>query len=214
MQVTFGCENIEKKFTNRLIFRGVNVSLESGSSLAVTGRNGSGKSTLVKILANLLKETSGKMSLKISGKEIQREKYYLHTGFVAPYLNLYDELTAFENLKFFSKLKAESKNSDNEIKELLEKVNLYKRRNDAVKSYSSGMKQRLKYAFAVLSDPELLILDEPRSNLDKEGIKLAYGIAEKQKERGILIIATNDREDTEICSAVLNIEDYKGNNKS
>lgn len=213
MQVTFGCENIEKKFVNRLIFRGVNISLESGSSIAVTGRNGSGKSTLVKILSNLLKETSGKISLNINGREIQREKYYLHTGFVAPYLNLYDELTALENLRFFSGLKMCGKDYDGYINDLLEKVNLYKRRNDAVKSYSSGMKQRLKYAFAVLNNPELLILDEPRSNLDNEGIKLAYEIAEKQKEKGILILATNDREDTELCSSVLNIENYKGNNK-
>lgn len=213
MRVTFGCKNIEKKFVNRLIFRGVDISLESGSSLAVTGRNGSGKSTLVKIFSNLIKETSGKISFSVNAKEVQREKYYCHTGFVAPYLNLYDELTAFENLRFFSKLKSGINKNEDDIKELLEKVNLYKRRNDIVKSYSSGMKQRLKYAFAVINNPELLILDEPRSNLDEEGINLAYGIAEKQKERGILIIATNDREDTELCSSVLNIENFKGNNK-
>lgn len=214
MQAEFGCENIEKKFINRLIFRGVTIYLKTGSSLAVTGRNGSGKSTFVKILANLISETSGRISYSIYGKELLKEKYYLHTGFVAPYLNLYDELTAYENLEFFYKLKVNKGKPVEKVNFLLDRVNLYKRRNDEVKSFSSGMKQRLKYAFAIISKPELLILDEPRSNLDEEGIKLAYGIAEEQKERGILIIATNDKEDTSLCKTIMNIEEFKGKKTS
>ena len=211
MPAEFGCENIEKKFINRLIFRGVNVSLKTGSALAVTGRNGSGKSTLVKIFANLIKETSGKISFLIDGKELQREKFYQHTGFVAPYLNLYDELTAYENLEFFFKLKSNFPNPEEIINPLLEKVNLYKRKNDEVKSFSSGMKQRLKFAFAVINKPELLIFDEPGTNLDDEGMRLAYSIAEEHKDSGILIIATNDREDTALCNIRINIEDFKTN---
>lgn len=212
MLAEFGCENIEKKFINRLIFRNVNFSLKTGSSLAVTGRNGSGKSTLVKILANLIKETSGKLIFRINSEDVKKEKYYKHTGFVAPYLNLYDELTAYENLEFFYKLKVNNGKSEELVNNLLEKVNLYKRRNDQVKSFSSGMKQRLKYAFAIINQPELLILDEPRSNLDSEGVRLAVGIAEEQKERGILIIATNDKIDTELCNSLINIEEFKGKN--
>ncbi len=92
---------------------------------------------------------------------------------------------------------------------LLEKVGLYKRRNDLIRNYSSGMKQRLKLAFAVLNKPQLLLMDEPRTNLDEEGISVVYKIAEEQKERGILILATNESEDTSICKTGLNIEDYK-----
>jgi heme exporter protein A len=209
MPAEFECENIEKKFINRLIFRGVNISLKTGSALAVTGRNGSGKSTLVKIFANLINETSGKISFKIGGKELQREKFYRHTGFVAPYLNLYDELTAYENLEFFFKLKSNFSHPEEIINPLLEKVNLHKRKNDEVKSFSSGMKQRLKFAFAVINKPDLLILDEPGTNLDDEGKRLAYSIAEEHKDIGILIVATNDKEDTALCNIRINIEDFK-----
>lgn len=209
MPAEFGCENIEKKFANRLIFRDVSISLKTGSAFAVTGRNGSGKSTLIKIFANLIKETSGKISFKIDGIELQREKFFQHTGFVSPYLNLYDELTAYENLEFFFKLKSNFSNLKEIINPLLDKVNLYKRRNEAVKSFSSGMKQRLKFVFALMNKPTLLILDEPGTNLDEEGIRFAYGVLEEHKDRGILIIAANDEKDTTLCNVRINIEDFK-----
>jgi len=121
---------------------------------------------------------------------------------------MYDELTGFENLEFFYDLKIRDKN-DEKIKFLLEEVNLYPRRNDFVKNYSSGMKQRLKLAFAILSDPLILLLDEPRTNLDNEGIDIVYKISARQTEKGILIIATNESEDTKLCKELINIEDYK-----
>jgi len=71
------------------------------------------------------------------------------------------------------------------------------------------MRQRLKLAFSVLNNPQLLLMDEPRTNLDEEGISVIYRIAEEQKERGILILATNEAEDTALCSSNLNIEEYK-----
>ncbi|MBN1633364.1 MAG: ABC transporter ATP-binding protein [Ignavibacteria bacterium] len=209
MPAEFGCKNIEKKFINRLIFRDININLKIGSALAVKGRNGSGKSTLLKILANLIKETSGEIYFKIDGKELQREKFYRHMGFVAPYLSLYDELTAYENINFFLKLKNNFSNPEDIINPLLEKVNLYTRRNDAVKHYSSGMKQRLRFAFAVINQPSLLILDEPGTNLDEDGMRLVYGIMEEYKYKGILIIAANDKEDAALCNISINIENYK-----
>jgi heme exporter protein A len=71
------------------------------------------------------------------------------------------------------------------------------------------MKQRLKLAFSILHDPPILLLDEPRSNLDNEGIEVVYKITEKQKNTGILIIATNESEDTKLCESSINIQDYK-----
>ena len=71
------------------------------------------------------------------------------------------------------------------------------------------MKQRLKLAFAILNDPMILLMDEPRTNLDEEGVKVVYDIAEKQKENGILIIATNEHDDTKLCDESINIENYK-----
>jgi ABC-type multidrug transport system ATPase subunit len=131
---------------------------------------------------------------------------------LAPYINLYDELTALENLEFFFDLKCKKNSGISRkeyLKELLNRVNLYQRRNDQVKNFSSGMKQRMKLAFAVINNPPVLIMDEPRTNLDTEGISLVYSTAEEKKKDGILIIATNEPEDTKLCDTKISIEDYK-----
>lgn len=201
--------DIEKKFVTKTIFKKVNLNLKNGSSLALTGRNGSGKSTLIKIIAGLLAATKGKCTLNINGNKTDKEHLYRYTGFVAPYLNLYDELSAYENLEFFTVMKSNGKKADKEyINSLLERVNLYNRRYDFVKDFSSGMKQRLKLAFSIINSPPLLLMDEPRTNLDTYGIDIAYGIIEEQIKQGILILATNEIEDTAMCAQSLNIEEY------
>jgi len=204
------CEGLSKKFINKIIFKNLDLQLSGGDSLAITGRNGTGKSTLIKVISNLIRESSGKVILKIEGKEIPQEKRFKHIGLAAPYLNLYDELNAYENLDFFYRLKNKTgeKSTEEKINSLLERVNLHGRRKDLIKNYSSGMKQRLKMAFSILSEPEILFLDEPRTNLDKDGIEIAYSIAEEQKQRGILIIATNEAEDLHLCERKINIEDF------
>ena len=201
---------IEKKFVNKLIFRDINFTLKNSDSLALTGRNGSGKSTLIKIIAGLLSPTKGICKLSIDDKKTEKEHLYKYIGFIAPYVNLYDELTAFENLEFFSTMKSNGKKADKEyIFSLLDRVNLFNRKNDIVRDFSSGMKQRLKLAFSILNSPPLLLMDEPRTNLDTYGIDIAYGIIEEHKKNGILILATNEKEDTALCTSILNIEHYQ-----
>jgi heme exporter protein A len=99
---------------------------------------------------------------------------------------------------------------DDSILELLKQVGLSDRKDDFVRTYSSGMKQRLKYAFALLHQPPILLLDEPASNLDREGIATVYEIMQRQKQRGVLIIATNDPGDLQLCDQVINIEPSPG----
>lgn len=210
--VNLKCTSLEKSFLNKVIFKNFNLEFKAGDSTAITGRNGSGKSTLLKVLASLIKPNKGKVDIFYNGKEVFPDKVHMHLGMIAPYINLYDELTAYENLDFFFDLKCKpDKFGDKKerIKFLLDKINLYGRRNDEVKNYSSGMKQRVKLAFAIINDPEILLLDEPRTNLDVEGIDLVYKVAEEQKQKGILILATNEPEDTSLCSRIISIEDYK-----
>ncbi|HEY5124003.1 MAG TPA: ABC transporter ATP-binding protein [Ignavibacteria bacterium] len=214
-KIDLTCDNLGKKYEDKIIFRDLSFKLENKSSLVVTGKNGSGKSTLIKILANVIKESRGSYIIRINEKEILRENFFRITGFLSPYLNLYDELTGYENLEFFYTLKFRNKISktslEEKIKFILEEVNLYPRRNDFMKNYSSGMRQRLKLAFAVINEPLLLLLDEPRTNLDNEGIDVVYKFANRQRENGILIIATNEIEDTNLCEEKINIEDFKNN---
>lgn len=195
-------ENLTKKFDRRIIFEKVNFELSPGSSIAITGRNGSGKSTLMKILARLLGQTSGNVEILEDNKKVRFEQFYKYIGFVSPYLNLYDEFTGYENLKIISDIRSSGhENIDN----VLKRVGLFPRRNDLVKIYSSGMKQRLKIAFSILHDPTVLLFDEPTSNLDVEGVGIVDDIASEYRKNKILIIATNDEHEKSLCSGELNL---------
>ena len=188
-------EKVEKWFGNRKVLEKINLKLENPSSLAIIGPNGSGKTTLLKIICGLIRPTSGKVYLKWGGKEVPKENKKNFFSLVAPDLELYGELTALENLKFFSCLK-DQENSKQDLIKKTEQVGLKGRENDLVSSYSSGMKQRLKYALATVGSPKIVLLDEPSSNLDQEGVFLMEKIMENQKKEGILILATNDLKET------------------
>lgn len=201
-------ENIRKEFSRRIIFDKINLTLKNGDSLAITGINGSGKSTLVKIIAGILSPTRGALTLSVNGNEMKLEHYHNYIGFVAPYIQMYDEFSAYENLRFFARIRGLAFDKKY-VDYLLDRVVLYDRRNDAVRTYSSGMKQRLKYAFALLHKPDLLIFDEPRANLDRHGIATVYEIMEEHKPDGILILATNDQEDLSYAGTVLNLDEMR-----
>lgn len=200
--------SLTKSFGRRLIFKEINFIWERNGIFGISGPNGSGKSTLVKIIAGLISPTKGKIIHKNSEKEIIPEKLHDHIGFVAPYLVLYEEFSAWENLEIFAKIRGIELDKER-VKKLLEEFLIYNRRNDLVKTYSSGMKQRLKFVFALMHLPEVLIFDEPTSNLDEEGKKVVYDIIQNEAKERIVIIASNDKIDIDLCSEVLFLEKYK-----
>jgi len=199
---------LNKTFGRRLIFNCINFRYDENGVFGISGPNGSGKSTLVKIIAGLISPTKGKIIHKNSGKEIIPEKLHNHIGFVSPYLVLYEEFTAWENLNIFSKIR-EIKLDKDYAKDLLNRFLLYNRRDDLVKTYSSGMKQRMKFIFALIHQPELLIFDEPTSNLDYEGKNLVYEIIENKSKESIIIIASNDKADLDLCPEILDLKLFK-----
>lgn len=207
------CDKISKDYDRKNVFKNVSFDLKTSQSLAITGKNGSGKSTLIKIIANIINPNSGSYKILRNGSEIPQNKLYKFTGLIAPYLSLYDELTGFENLIFFYNLKTGVNKLNPQKKDILnkyfEELNLSYAKNEQVKNYSSGMKQRLKFAFAIMNEPELLLLDEPASNLDNEGRDVFFNIIEKRKKDCLILIATNDEQEKDLCDASLNIEDYK-----
>jgi heme exporter protein A len=207
IDVSLTVAGITKLFSRRAIFRDISFSLHGGDSLAITGRNGSGKSTLVKILCGVLTPTAGAVQYAIDGKNVSMESAKDQLGMVSPYLQLYDEFSGLENLELLSRIRSNNFPIDARSSELLKLVGLWDRRKDMVRTYSSGMKQRLKYAFALLHRPSVLLLDEPTSNLDAEGVDVVKSVVENQKSSGILVVATNDAMEARWCGQELHLGD-------
>jgi len=200
--------SLTKSFGRRLIFKEINFIWERNGIFGISGPNGSGKSTLVKIIAGLISPTKGKIIHKNSDKEIIPEKLHDHIGFVSPYLVLYEEFSAWENLQIFIHIRGIELDKER-VSKLLEEFLIYNRRNDLVKTYSSGMKQRLKFVFSLMHLPEVLIFDEPTSNLDEEGKKVVYDIIRTEGRERIVIVASNEKNDLEFCDDILYLGKYK-----
>ncbi len=202
-------DGIAKRFGRRILFRKLSVSVAGGQALAITGSNGSGKSTLLKIIAGVMTPTKGQVHLSIKGNDVIPENRPLQMGFVSPYLNVYDGFTARENLEFIAKVRRLT-NTQDLIDELIATVSLKGRENDPVQTYSSGMKQRVKFAAAMLTSPAVLILDEPTTNLDVAGIKMVKTLMQRQKDRnGIIVLASNDAEEVTWCDASIDVEAHR-----
>lgn len=200
--VSITSENVEKKFGNTLLFRNISFNLVTGDSFYITGPNGSGKSTLLQILAGIQRPTSGSVTYRSDNSLVERDDYRNYYGFTGPQVNPYDMLTAVENLQF-----TQSESVDKKIIEAyLEKFGLYRHRSKAVKYYSSGMKQRLRLIHALINDSPVLMLDEPCSNLDSAGRDIFYKTLEEIKFNKLIIIATNESDDINLCSKGINLE--------
>jgi heme exporter protein A len=165
---------LRRDFGGRTALRGVDLDLAAGESLLVLGANGSGKTTLLRILATLLRPTGGEV--RVLGARLPNEAWKARgrIGFLGHEPLLYRDLSGRENLRFQARLHGlEGEASERRIGELLAAVGMERRAEQRVAELSAGMRQRLAIARCVLHEPELLLLDEPDSNLDAEGRELA-----------------------------------------
>lgn len=177
---------------------GLTFAFEGPGLVAVTGPNGSGKSTLLRILAGLLRPSEGSTTVELEGRELPRTLRRTRAGLASPELAFYDEFSGEENLVFAAGargLPAPARAAG----AALERVGLARRARDRVAAYSSGMKQRLRLAFALLHEPPLLLLDEPVSHLDEEGRAAADAAVREASTRGLVLIATNDPEEVRLA---------------
>jgi heme exporter protein A len=188
----------------RRVFAGVSLALRSGETLVVAGHNGSGKSTLLRLLCGLQRPTAGQAVYHAGGGRYRPDQARHLVGWVAPDLQLYRELTALENLEFFAHMRG-LRRTRVELMTLLEEVELSGRGDDLLAAYSSGMAQRLRYAYALLHAPPVLLLDEPTVTLDERGTALFERIVARQRERGITVIATNDARELRFGDYVLRL---------
>lgn len=208
---TLRVEEITKRFSGAPLFSPVTFEVSSTEILAITGSNGTGKSTLLKILANVLSATKGKVSYHNDSQVLGEEAYQSHIGFAAPYLELYSELTAIEHLQFVGELKGKQIAAQ-ECIDLLVGLGLDPKvaaSDRHVKFYSSGMQQRVKLGMAFALNPDFIFLDEPGSNLDAEGIAILFAQINKSAAAGaVVIIATNDAAEVGLATREIRLEKY------
>ncbi len=192
--ISISFTDVAKRYDLRVVFRSISGRAEPGEVLIITGPNGSGKSTLLSILCGLVRPTRGAVRhIGAHGDELARDNWGRHLGVVAPSMAVYDDLTALENLRFFSRVRG-LRMTDSGLSSRLGDVGLDPERSTPIRGYSTGMVQRLKIAQALLHDPEVLLLDEPSSNLDPEGQDWLEAEVRSLAESGrTLIVATNDR---------------------
>ena len=192
-------ESLKKNFGERKVITSLNLEIRQGESVAITGPNGSGKTTLLKMLLSLLRPSSGKVTYFDDDRVLSREELRHRISFVSPYLSLYDQLSAEENLQFFTAVRG-GNITGKEIDSLLLRVGLDGRGMDLVSDYSTGMKQRLKYAVALSNKPDFLLIDEPSSGLDDSGKAMMTALIEEYRSGSIIIIATNEKEEYNLAS--------------
>lgn len=197
-------DHISKRFGKQWIFKNLNYLIESNSTHAICGRNGSGKSTLLKILSGYNTATSGKLNYQKNGQRIELEDHITEVNYAAPYQQLLEELTLTEHLDFHFQFK-ESLIPPTEI---VQRVGLQSAQNKFVGDFSSGMKQRLKLGLALFSKGSLLLLDEPTSNLDEQGIVWYKEEILKKKGDCTIIIASNLRYEYDFADHQLTITDF------
>jgi ABC-type multidrug transport system ATPase subunit len=210
--ISLSLDAVTKRYNRSPIFSPVSFEIHSGNILAITGSNGSGKSTLLKIIAGVTAPTKGISSWTNGSKKFDERDLQKMIGFVSPYLELYNELTAAEHVQFVAELKEKKVTRDEAISELvafgLDRTIAESER--VMKQYSSGMQQRVRLAMAFICQPSVLLLDEPSSNLDEEGIQTLFARIKAMAENGaIVIIATNDEREKKLASREIMLQPFQ-----
>jgi heme exporter protein A len=180
-------EDLSMSYRGRTLFSGLSLTLDPGQRVVVSGSNGTGKSTFLRIVAGLTRSDAGKVSFASVGAASPPRE---HLGYAGPDVNPYEELTAVENLEFIARLRGLPIDAD----ALLDRMGLTARaRRTPVKSYSSGMRQRVRLASSLVATPPLLLWDEPTAMLDEQGRRIVDEILAAHLEAGgMALIATND----------------------
>jgi ABC-type multidrug transport system ATPase subunit len=201
MQVT--ADKLCKRYFYQWIIKDLNFVFQSGESYAIEGRNGSGKSTLIKMLSGYLSPSSGQLKYTLNGADVNASQVYKCLTLAAPYTDLIQEFSLNEVFDFHIRFKPLYKTmSFNEFESLIELKN---QGDKQIRFFSSGMKQKVQLALAVLSKSELLLLDEPTSYLDENAKEWFRSLMSQFHIKRTVIIASNDRFDKDLCRNILSL---------
>ncbi len=187
-------QGLTKSFNNKLALRGIDLEVRQGESVVIFGPNGAGKTTLIKVLATIMNPSSGRilvdgLNLKNNAEEIQRR-----IGVVTHQTFLYSNLTAYENLEFYSRM-YDVPGRKERIHEVVAMVGMTSRLYDRVGTLSRGMQQRLSIARSLLHKPAIMLLDEPETGLDQQAIPMLWKALEIEgEERRTIVLTTHSLE--------------------
>jgi ABC-type multidrug transport system ATPase subunit len=205
--LTIQVQKAAKRFHYEWIFKNLDLELSSGDSLAITGGNGSGKSTLLKCLAGATPLTQGSIAYRTESGQLEEESWFRSLAIAAPYMELPEEFTLLEGIDFHFQFKKRFGHSSSQ--ELVELLGLEKHKHKALSQFSSGMKQRVKLGLAIFSEVPLLLLDEPTSNLDKQGIAWYLDTMDRSAKGRIVVVCSNEPREYAFCQKKISLEDYK-----
>jgi ABC-type multidrug transport system ATPase subunit len=204
-----------KRFNRDWIFRHFTYTFEKGIAYAITGPNGSGKSTLLQVLSGSMYMNEGILKYeKANGlhidpetkTEIAHEDIYAQVSFCAPYLEVIEEMTLKEFLAFHQGFKPFLPMFG--VDSIIDSLGLQKAAGKEIRYYSSGMKQRVKLAQCIFSDTPIVLLDEPCTNLDAEGIALYHRLINDHCKNRLVVVSSNDKVEYEFCQQIINIRDF------
>ena len=205
--MTITADNIGLRYTREFIFKNLSYEFQSGFIYAILGPNGSGKSTLMKVLSGYVTPSKGDVIYSQENKAVAEEAVYSKVAFCSPYIEIIEEFTLAEQLGFQAKFKPFLNNMS--VKQVMEALQLEKHADKQISNFSSGMKQRVKLGLTILSNAEVLLLDEPATNLDSEGVAWYHQLLKDYAADKIVIIASNRQDEYEMANERLNILDYK-----
>ena len=205
--LTITLTNAGRRFNRDWIFKGIDHTFSSGNSYAVLGPNGSGKSTLLQLLNGSLSPSAGQVSFSFNGSTLDIETVYNHISLAAPYLELIEDFTLVEVIDFHFKFKAYITGMDKAA--FIELLGMQTSKHKLVRYFSSGMKQRLKLALAFCSNTAMLMLDEPTSNLDSQGVDWYQQLVQQFAGNRLIIVGSNQEQEYSFCNNHLYIIEYK-----
>jgi len=201
-------QSLSKRFNKEWIFQSLSLNLESGETIGIIGANGSGKSTFIKLVSGAELPSKGEVRYYSSNSEIEAADLYKSLNFAAPYIDLIEELSCKELIDFH--LNFNSFRDGLTADAFIDLVYLRDAEHKFIKNFSSGMKQRLKLGLAICSESELLLLDEPCSNLDTKGVELYHSLMQHYNQNRTTIIGSNEQKDELYkIEKTLRITDYK-----
>ncbi len=181
---------LTKSFGNNLALNGIDLSVETGRTLAVFGPNGAGKTTLIKILASIMKPTAGDVYINGFNLKDDAEAARSCIGIVSHQTFLYGNLTAYENLHFYSRM-YDVADYKQRLKQVASMVGIQNRLHDRVNTLSRGMQQRFAIARALLHKPDIVLLDEPETGLDQQAIAMLWDLLKEDDEKKRTVVFTS-----------------------